>query len=223
VADKASQTVVAGLERALAEPLGLPLHGGKGELALFPSSAGGKQAAQRSLDEGHLHIVRTESRGKSNHTICKLTDKGVNYLLSQIPPAQVLEDLTRAIEARQAQVADLLRTVRQLSASLDDFKTVTQRVLMQVQPVAAWKTHLLQLVEGWRGQSSEDCPLPELYRQLLPAHPDLTIGQFHDELRALHDAGHLYLHPWPGPLYDLPEPQFALLVGHVIAYYVSKR
>jgi len=29
--------------------------------------------------------------------------------------------------------------------------------------------------------------------------------------------------PWTGPLYDLPEPHFALLVGHEVAYYASSR
>ena len=29
----------------------------------------------------------------------------------------------------------------------------------------------------------------------------------------------VYLHPWTGPLYALPEPAFALLVGHEVAYY----
>jgi hypothetical protein len=51
----------------------------------------------------------------------------------------------------------------------------------------------------------------------------VTIGQFHDGLRRLHDGATIYLHPWTGPLYELPEPRFALLVGHEIAYYASSR
>jgi hypothetical protein len=65
-----------------------------------------------------------------------------------------------------------------------------------------------------------DCPLPELYRRL-PSAP--SIGQFHDQLRRLHEVQEIYLHPWTGPLYDLPEPALALLVGHEIAYYASIR
>jgi hypothetical protein len=51
----------------------------------------------------------------------------------------------------------------------------------------------------------------------------LTIGRFHDGLRRLHDEGQAYLHPWTGPLYAMPEPAFALLVGHEVAYYASPR
>jgi hypothetical protein len=69
---------------------------------------------------------------------------------------------------------------------------------------------------------SEDCPLPELYRRLESAGA-VSIGQFHDCLRQLHDDRIIYLHPWTGPLYALPEPAFALLVGHEIGYYVSIR
>ena len=69
---------------------------------------------------------------------------------------------------------------------------------------------------------SQDCPLPELYRRL-EASFTLTIGQFHDALRQLHDDTQIYLHPWTGPLYALPEPAFALLIGHEIAYYASIR
>jgi hypothetical protein len=70
--------------------------------------------------------------------------------------------------------------------------------------------------------ASEDCPLPELYRRLETAG-HTSIGQFHDSLRQLHDDRMIYLHPWTGPLYALPEPAFALLVGHEIGYYASIR
>ena len=66
-----------------------------------------------------------------------------------------------------------------------------------------------------------DCTLPELYRALADLGPAPSIGAFHDCLRTLHADGALALHSWTGPLYALPEPQFALLVGHGIAFYAS--
>jgi hypothetical protein len=79
-------------------------------------------------------------------------------------------------------------------------------------------------LEAWhRCGALGDCPLPELFRRLRDALPSLTIGQFHDRLRLLHHEGAIYLHPWTGPLYELPEPAIALLVGHEIAYYASLR
>ena len=79
-----------------------------------------------------------------------------------------------------------------------------------------------KLAEWHVAGGSEDCPLPELYRRLETAG-NTSIGQFHDCLRQLHDDRMIYLHPWTGPLYALPEPVFALLVGHEIGYYASIR
>src|SRR5207248_1963500 len=83
---------------------------------------------------------------------------------------------------------------------------------------------VLARLGGWQGAGAcEDCPLPELYRRVSADDPALTVGRFHDALRQLHEAGQVYLHPWTGPLYDIPEPPYALLVGHEVAYYASVR
>jgi hypothetical protein len=89
---------------------------------------------------------------------------------------------------------------------------------------------LLAQLERWAASGpAEDCPLPELFRRLqeadsLRAQAALpSIGAFHDALRWLHAGGQVYLHPWTGPLYDIPEPPYALLVGHEVAYYASLR
>jgi hypothetical protein len=91
---------------------------------------------------------------------------------------------------------------------------------------AGWR-HLLengvrQALDAWRtSQPLGDCPLPELLRHLRELLPRLTIGQFHDALRQLHDAGVIRLQPWSGPLYQIPEPALALLAGHQVAYYAT--
>jgi len=91
-------------------------------------------------------------------------------------------------------------------------------------PTEAWTATALSYLSQWQASgASEDCPLPELYRQARATAPALTVGTFHDGLRRLHDQEQIYLHPWTGPLYDIPEPPYALLVGHDIAYYASRR
>jgi hypothetical protein len=83
---------------------------------------------------------------------------------------------------------------------------------------------LLAHLTRWAGgDRSEDCPLPDLFRHASAAVPELSIGQFHDALRRLEEAGQVYLHPWTGPLYEMPAPPYALLGGHEIAYYASLR
>jgi hypothetical protein len=67
-----------------------------------------------------------------------------------------------------------------------------------------------------------DCTLPELFRALALSD-DFTIGEFHDCLRKLDADGTISLPAWTGPLYALPEPQYALLIGHSVAYFASLR
>jgi hypothetical protein len=234
--DKSAQLVVEALGRAVADPAGLPLHGGKAAPGLFAATAAGKQAAQFCKDEGLLRVVRTEARGKSTFEVCAITEKGLAYLLSQTSPRRVLEDLVRALDARQTQTNELLTVAQQMRAGLEALKAAAEKVLQQVSRPAAngvylasngaetWPAALLDYLARWQAAgASEDCPLPELFRRAREAAPQLTVGQFHDGLRRLYDQQRIYLHPWTGPLYELPEPPYALLVGHEIAYYASLR
>jgi hypothetical protein len=232
LADKSTQLVLEALGRAAAEPDGVPLLGAKP--ALFSASPPARQAAQRCLDEHLLRVIRTETRGKTDQQYCALTEKGLAFLLQQAHPRQVLEDLLRAVEARQQQLDDLLRLARKSQADLEGLKAATERVLQHLThpttngttPKSAdadWTADVLACLTRRHDSAAGDCPLPELFRQAQQTAPALTLGAFHDGLRRLHAQEKIYLHPWTGPLYDLPEPSVALLVGHEIAYYASQR
>jgi hypothetical protein len=95
----------------------------------------------------------------------------------------------------------------------------TDRVSAAAEPTPDLADTILNRLTDWSATAGEDCPLPELYRRAAAQ----SIGAFHDAIRRLHDRGAVYLHPWTGPLYALPEPAFALLVGHGVAYYASPR
>jgi hypothetical protein len=241
LADKSTQLLLAALSRAAADPAGVPLFGSKAQPGLFAGTAAGKQAAQRCKDEGYLTVLRTESRGRGQHEVCALSDRGLAYLLGQTSPRQVLEDMLRVLEARQAQLDGLVTAARQMQAGLDALRTTAEQVLHRVtqphppgtngtppppRPAAeeSWTAAALDALARWQQSGAfEDYPLPDLYRKLQATASTLTIGRFHDGLRRLYDEGRIYLHPWTGPLHDLPEPPCALLVGHEIAYYASLR
>jgi hypothetical protein len=275
--DKSSEIITAALRRAAAEPAGLPLHGSRSQ-RLFAESASGRKAAQLCKSEGYLQIVRTESRGRKVRELCAVTEKGLAYLLSQVSPKQVLEDLVRALHSQQAQVGEMLATVRHWQASIDACKTLIQKVLHKgsecawgmgsgngkasgagsesvdrtaslhfapalpsesMNPAGAKRKQAIRFPDSpyqpsplpeailaqlhhWREtDAAGDCPLPELFRRV--GQNSLTIGQFHDQLRALQEQEQIYLHPWTGPLPEIPEPALALLAGHGIAYYASIR
>src|SRR5262249_44826848 len=144
--------------------------------------------------------------------VCAITPKGLDHLLTQSNPRHVLEDLVRAVEAREKQLGELLTTVRQTQAHLEGLRGLAGAVLQHVaapapssagSAVDACGQHILKYLDDWRtGNASKDCPLPALFRALTANAPALTVGQYHDALRALHEQGQIYLHPWTGPLYD---------------------
>lgn len=225
MADKLTQLLLDALGKAAAEPAGLPLFGGKAGSGLFPATAAARQAAQRARDEGYLRAAGTEPAVKAERIVCAITEKGLQYLLQQTSPRLVLEDFVRAVEARREQVGELIAGARRMQTSLDALHATVAQVLPQVAPPGPdWSAEVPAILTQWRAAgASEDCPLPELFGRLRRARTELTIGQFHDGLRKLHDHESIYLHPWTGPLYALPDPACALLVGHEIAYYASAR
>jgi hypothetical protein len=226
LADKLTQLLLDALGRAALAPEGLPLFGSKAAPGLFPTTALARQAAQRARDDGLLHTIAADPKGKDDRDLCTATEKGLAFLLQETSPKQVLEDLARAIEARHGQVAAMIAATREMQSGLAALQALLERLLPQLTaaPTADWLGDLREMLAAWHeGGASGDCPLPDLYRRLRGRYPALTIGQFHDGLRSLHDQEQVYLHPWTGPLYALPEPAFALLVGHEVAYYASPR
>lgn len=216
MADKTSHLVLSALSRAAAEPGGLPLFASKAAAGLFPNSAAAKPVADRCLADGLL------APGPANAV--RVTDKGRTYLIEQSNPRAVVEDFVRVLESRQGEVDQLLESAKRMAENLQGLKeaanailprVMTAKVRIEPQPTDLAETLFAALKHHAEGH---DCPLPTLFRALTPAP---SIGEFHDALRALHAAGRLYLHPWTGPLYSLPEPQFALLAGHEVAYYAS--
>jgi hypothetical protein len=252
LADKLTPLILDALGRAALAPNGTPLVGTRTVPGLFPATNLGRQAARKACDDGLLTKVLTDPPAGRRELVA-VTVKGREFLLEQSNPKQVLEDLVRAVEARHEQVGELIDAARRMQSGLDAIKDMVEQVLPSVSFVAglseagsacpmdtppaslrpateeeekaaaAWIDDLCEHLSHWHDIAPGDCPLPELYRHLLDSHPDLTIGRFHDGLRTLHDRERVYLHPWTGPLYALPEPAFALLIGHEIAYYASLR
>lgn len=248
MADKIPQLILDALQRAAAEPAGLPLQAARAAPGLFPAHPQARQAAQLCKDEGYLRVVRTDAKGKNVQEICALSEKGLAYLLGQVSPKQVLEGLLRAIEASQTHMAQLVEAARHNQETFKAFHGTIEKILLHhddregttmesngssssgkkgsndINQPSPTEITILTCLSKWQEMKSlQDCPLPELYQWTKEIFRPLSLGAFHDSLRHLHAKGKVLLHPWTGPLYDLPEPTCALLVGHEIAFYASIR
>lgn len=228
MADKSGRLVLHALTRAAADPGGSPLFASRSASGLFPATPVGRAAAQKCRDEGWL-------AGDDENTPATLTDKGMAHLLAESSPREVLEDFVRVIESREGQVKSLLDTAHAMQSSLVSLKGTLASVLSRIapgsdnrlarafharHPVGPLAEAVVAALLARRGAG--DCPLPELYR-LVATDAAVSLGAFHDALRALHAEECVRLYPWTGPLHEMPSPQFALLVGHDVAYYAGPR
>lgn len=237
MADSISAPIVEALQRALAEPDGLPLVTSKQTRGLFAGNAAGKQAAQDARAAGLVALRRTEPKGKSSTEYFALTDKGLACLLEQTSARPVLEALLLAMERCEGRLEEWTSEVARCRGALTGLRDLAEKVLTHLQKPDAtlppWsrnghafdaKGRILEALDAWQAAGNPgDCPLPTLFEQMRVLSAKLTTGQFHDALRTLHEQEVIYLHPWTGPLYELPQPALSLLVGHEVAYYASLR
>jgi hypothetical protein len=211
--DRQSTLILEALSRATRTPHGSPLIGSRKSPGLFPASAPGRQAAEQAQ-----HLGLLERSGE----LFKITPRGSQHLLDESSPREVLDDVARAMESRGSQIAELIATTAALQAEWNGMQRLVASLQARITaPRDSSLQDLQAILEDWH--SASDCPLPELFRRTRSQHPQFTIGQFHDHLRQLHADDAIYLHPWTGPLYALPEPEYALMVGHEVTYYASAR
>lgn len=130
----------------------------------------------------------------------------------------------------EVQQAIQVLTVQNRSSStrsLDTLEAVSQQVRLLLsdehQPTRNIGSHLqskvLAFIQTWRQQRGGDCPLPELYRHLSLDRDTLTIGTFHDLMRAMHEQKQLSLTGWGGSLDRMPDPDLALFISNKVMYY----
>jgi hypothetical protein len=250
MADKVEDILIAALKQALAEPGEQRLFR-SGKLAgLFPGRTGASaDAAALAVRDGLLEIVRTETKGKTSIDWAKPTPRGVAFLHERESPVRVLRDLLDVLRANREGVPSWLAAIRQDLHGLGDrlaeqtqrwsgrLEALAQRVEEALRCVNAsapqlsngmaanlpWGLDALTyLFRRQAGGAPADCPLPELFHAVNLQHPGLTVKEFHDGLRRLHDRGALRLQAFTGPAGELPEPEFALVDGASVYYYVAR-
>jgi hypothetical protein len=196
---------------------------------MFTASASGREAAKLAQQLGYVRSLTDETNGK-HAAQWTISEPGRAHWLRETDPRRAVQALADAIEACQLELADLGRRadgcgdyLSRLSIAVENaFRnpTVPVKAITGVTDTEPG-TSILECLRAWR--DAGDCPLPVLLVKVKANCPDMTLGAFHDALRSLHARGAIHLHPWTGPLYELPDPTVAVLAGHEIAYYASAR
>jgi len=248
--DKVTETLVAALKQALAEPAEQRLFK-SGKLAgLFPGRSGvNAEAATRALRDGLLEVVRTESRGKVVLEWVRPTPRAVHFVHDHESPVRALEDLRTALQTTREAVpvwlAEMRRDLQALATQLteeaqrwthrlDALSLRVEEALRRAEagespaangsvPAISWASEALGYLDRRRdGGATGHCPLPELFAALRQQHADLSVKAFHDGLRRLHDRRALRLLPFTGQPSALPEPEYALPDGGAVLYYAAR-
>jgi hypothetical protein len=128
------------------------------------------------------------------------------------------------VARRRQETARLAETVHEVRGIVQRLITPDSSPSPAVSPPAAHADldpEMLSFVRAWQQQHGAGCPLPELYRHLLNRFPGLTVGAFHDRLRALHAHHELRLSGMAGSLDALRDPELALLISSKVMYYAN--
>lgn len=209
---------------------------------LFPSRAGASaEAAVAAVRDGLLETARTEVRGKVVTEWVRATPKGLAFVHDHDSPKSVLRELAGVLQtARDGLPGWTADTRRELSefaarfedraaavlARLEDLADRVEAALRRAEatapavagPVAGvvpWAVEALAYLDRRR---AGPCPLPELFGAVRERMPELTLTDFHDGLRRLHDVRSLRLVPAD----EMPEPEYAVVVEGELVYAATR-
>lgn len=204
------------------------------------------EAANRAVQEGLLEVTRSEVVGKVTVEWVRVTQKGLDFLLDRESPVRALEELREALAVNQhglpswaaqihARFDDLAESigaeVEAMRQRLDQMMVRVESALTKIEstqpsgpsPAAVpWAqeaiTHLDRREQVGLG---ERCALGDLFANLKAHHADLTIKDYHAGLKRLQEGDVLKL--WPSTGHgDTPSPEYALLDGAALYYYVGR-
>ncbi len=234
-----NEAILAALRVALRDPAEHRLYQTGKLPGLFASRHGTPaDAARFAVAGGLLEVVRTEVRSKQSVEWVRPTPKAVRFVDEHDSPKAVLHDLKAVIGDTRAGVpgwlTDTQTELAALRTAFDDrarellahLGALTQRVeaaLRRVElsppgmPESArravpWGLAALEYLDcrAFAGVPG-DCPLAELFRAVRDGFADLTLTDFHDGVRRLHDLRAIRLTAGSSA-----DTEYALVVGAAV-------
>lgn len=204
---------------------------------LFLSRVGlAAEAALVALRDGLLETIRTETKGKIVTQWVQATPKTVMFIHENDSPKTVLRELKEVLDTTRAGIpvwmmeavqeaanlsarfeeraAMMLARLDELAvrveAALRRAETNSPGVAESVSRLVPWAMDALAYLDQRHlSGASGDCPLPELFRALRLKFVDLTLPEFQNGVRRLHDLRAFRLTPRTA----MSEPEYAVVVG----------
>ena len=128
---------------------------------------------------------------------------------------------------RMAHPVELILTEKSQQVILEEIRkqlgTAAAPAAFPAQPApSAWLDRVVPLVAHQRERDRfQPLSLPALFQTIHAEQPSLTLGQFHDGLRALRDQGRIRLIPFTRALATIDDPRNALFLDGEVMYYVD--
>jgi hypothetical protein len=204
------------------------------------------EVANLAVTGNLLEVTRVEAIGKTTLEWVRITQKGLDLLLEIESPVRALEELREALVLNQkglpvwlAQVhgrldelkqriteeaEEIHRRLEQLSqGTIQAIERIDAARSAELPPVAVpWAKDALEYLDR-RTQVGlgERCSLADLFVALKEKNAQITIRDFHLGMKRLQVRHMIALFPSTGNG-DAPGPEYALLDGAVVYYYVGR-
>lgn len=201
---------------------------GKAKKELFCLSAVGIQAVLAQSDPKPLleslraGLERIEAQsgnivGEVRGNLVAALDAMNTTILGALEPLAALRDLAQ-IKQNLSQVLERVQPV--------DVEQLLNRAPIPVAPAASADERWLEAVPRMAAEQRQKNPfqrltLPQIFERLKEERPDLSLGQFHDGLRRLHQQNRIRLGPYTQALATLDDPRNALYLDREVKYYVE--
>ena len=202
------------------------------------------ELANQAVADGLIEVTRVETVGKTSIEWVRVTPTGLNYLLESESPTRALQELRDALAANQdglpawaAQMRERVDTladqftteVAAMRGRLDQMAVQVEAAIARIDlakkdaapPGVPWGQETLEYLDR-RTQVGlgTRCSLADLFTSLKQKYAQMSITEFHTGLKHLQLGNAITLLPSTGNG-DTPSPEYALLDGASVYYYVS--
>lgn len=245
--ERATELLLDALKAAVEQPAEHRLFRWGKLPGLFPSRGGAAgAAATRAIAEQLLEVTRTETRGKLIVEWVRAGPAAVEFIHEHDSPKAILRELRSVLDASRSAIpqwmeqardeaaqlalrfehraAEILERLDKIARTVD--ATLRRAEAARPQPGAAllrfvpWAVAALEYLDRRQEAAASRCTLPELFRALAKQIPELSLGEYQNGLRRLHDARALTLYP-AEPSY-VAEPEFSFLLGREFVWYIDR-